>query len=92
MKTCILDGRVIEDRKMLHQVLAQGLDFPEWYGRNLDALADCLGDLKEEAEIQIVHEAELRANLGTYMKSLQRVFRDAVKENPHLHIQVSEEA
>ncbi|GAB3387367.1 barstar family protein [Lysobacter fragariae] len=27
------------------QAIAQALEFPEWFGGNFDALADCLGDL-----------------------------------------------
>lgn len=29
----------------LFDALAEVLDFPDWFGRNWDALADCLGDL-----------------------------------------------
>src|SRR5258705_9217266 len=29
----------------MHQALASGLDFPDYYGRNLDALNDCLCDI-----------------------------------------------
>ena len=29
-------------------LFAEVLDFPDWFGRNLDALADCLHDLAEE--------------------------------------------
>jgi RNAse (barnase) inhibitor barstar len=30
------------------ELFAQVLDFPDWFGRNLDALADCLHDYAEE--------------------------------------------
>lgn len=29
----------------LHRILAKGLHFPDWYGGNWDALADCLTDM-----------------------------------------------
>ena len=29
-------------------LFAEVLDFPDWFGRNLDALADCLHDFAEE--------------------------------------------
>ena len=38
----ILDGNLILDREMLHDVLAEELHLPVWYGRILDALYDCL--------------------------------------------------
>ena len=36
MRICILDGETILDKDMLHDTLAAALDFPDWYGRNLD--------------------------------------------------------
>nr|WP_238338161.1 barstar family protein [Pedococcus badiiscoriae] len=30
------------------ELFAQVLDFPDWFGRNLDALADCLHDFAEQ--------------------------------------------
>ena len=46
MYTCILDGKLIKDREMLHGILAAQPEFPDWYGRNLDALHDCLTDMQ----------------------------------------------
>ena len=34
----------------MHAALSSSLQFPEYYGRNLDALADCLSDLQISAE------------------------------------------
>lgn len=33
------------DAKSLHHILARSLHFPDWYGANWDALADCLADM-----------------------------------------------
>lgn len=40
-----LEGARIETRLELHDALAEALVLPDWYGRNLDALADVLDDV-----------------------------------------------
>lgn len=47
MKEIILDGSAITDRGQFHDAVSQQLALPEWYGRNMDALYDCLTDLPE---------------------------------------------
>ena len=49
----ILDGGSVGSRQALHQTLAAGLRFPDWYGGNLDALHDCLTDITEPTELVI---------------------------------------
>lgn len=39
------DASTWADDDPMHDDLAKGLGFPSWYGRNLDALADCSLDL-----------------------------------------------
>ena len=46
MKQVILDGSAITTRTQFHDAVAQQLQLPEWYGRNLDALYDCLGEVR----------------------------------------------
>jgi len=41
----VLDGRGLADAPGLFDRCAKVLAFPAWFGRNWDALADCLGDL-----------------------------------------------
>lgn len=41
----VLDGRSVTDVDGLHTAIARACSFPDWYGRNWDALADCLTDL-----------------------------------------------
>ena len=82
----LIDGAAIETREQLHDALARQLSFPDYYGRNLDALFDCLTDLTEDAELRLVRRDELFAHLGVYADILQNVLRDACEENPHLRL------
>lgn len=84
MKQCILDGTRITGKEMLHDIMADALDFPTWYGRNLDALYDCLTDLSEETEILLRQKDALTAHLGDYAESLVQVLRTASEHNPRL--------
>ncbi|TDT32783.1 barstar family protein [Naumannella halotolerans] len=41
----VLRTEGIDDRRTLLLAIGRALDLPDWYGANLDALADCLTDL-----------------------------------------------
>ncbi|PRX47237.1 barstar (barnase inhibitor) [Prauserella shujinwangii] len=43
--THVLDGAQHRDRLGTLDAIAAALSFPDWFGRNLDALYDCLTDL-----------------------------------------------
>lgn len=91
MRVCILDGTQIKDSAQLHDRLAQSLELPQWYGRNLDALYDCLTSLPEETEIQILHKDALYENLAGYASVLERVLQEAAHANPRLRWGISKE-
>ncbi len=82
MRICILDGRKIKDRDMLHDTLALSLKLPDWYGRNLDALLDCLTELQEETYVRMLWEEDLAIHLKGYEKALKKVLQRASEENP----------
>ena len=84
----VLDGREITGRADLHRRLQEGLRLPWWYGRNLDALFDCLTDLREETTVRLLHRPALRETLGPYADRLDRVLCRAQEENPCLHWQI----
>lgn len=81
-----LDGRTIESREELHTRLAEGLSLPAYYGRNLDALYDCLTDLAEKTTIVVTHLAKLEEHLGAYAKHFQRVLKAAAAENSNVRL------
>lgn len=48
-RVVVLDAADWVDPERLDDDIAAALDFPDWYGRNLNALSDCLGDVAEGA-------------------------------------------
>ena len=88
----ILDGNLILDREMLHDVLAEELHLPEWYGRNLDALYDCLTDVREETRITLRNRDALEEHLGSYGHRLMRLLEDVTLDNPNVWLATSEDA
>ena len=85
MLICILDGNNITNKEALHNTLAGSLQLPDWYGRNLDALYDCLTDIQEETEIRLLHEEALNDYLGCYANAFRKAVYSACSENPRIH-------
>lgn len=82
----LIDGESIHDKEELHDAFSRQLSLPEWYGRNLDALRDCLGDIAEDCEIVLRNRERLLSHLGVFEGAFQGMLRDMAKENPHLTI------
>ncbi|MCM1179566.1 MAG: barstar family protein [Clostridium sp.] len=72
----VLDFEGIKSREELHQYLKDALRLPDYYGNNLDALHDCMGEKKETFCISIYHFAELEKELGEYARRLIQVLTD----------------
>lgn len=74
-----LDACKMRGKKAAHTYLARMLSFPAYYGRNLDALYDCLTELPA-AEIQFVNGDKA----PDYFRKVYKVFLDAADENKNL--------
>ena len=81
MKIAYLSGENISDRASLHTSIASQLDFPDYYGANLDALYDILSTVSEPTCIVIDDDKTLSDNLGDYYEKLLRVLEDAQTAN-----------
>ena len=83
----VLDMNELRTCGALHASLAEQFCFPDYYGRNLDALFDCLTDLPE-AELQIKNAGRMAENMGeTYARRFFRVL-DAASREGHLHLKI----
>lgn len=88
--TIQLDCRQMTSREAAHTYLAKMLDFPDYYGHNLDALYDCLTELSGPVCLELIHPEALN-DLGGYGHCLLAALQDAAAETPDLEIMLRTE-
>lgn len=82
MVNICIDCGEITTKEDLHRVLARELSFPDWYGKNLDALHDCLASISGTVRLENWEEAQQR--LGKYGAAAKRAIAAAGLENEKL--------
>ena len=88
--TAYLRGDEIENREALHRALAWQLDFPDYYGRNLDALYDVLTSVSSPVRIIFSEEDLLREHLGGYYDLLRSVLEDVCEQNENVSVSLED--
>ena len=84
MREITLDLTRFEEKISLHSYLKEALDFPFYYGANLDALHDELSSEVASTRITVRYSAHPAGQMEAYLPRLLRVFRDCAQENYHL--------
>ena len=77
----VIDCTGAAGKQELHIRIAQALQFPDWYGHNLDALMDCLTDLPVTFVVLQGWDT-----LDAWADGFWETFRDAQTENPDLQV------
>ena len=70
MEIIILDGKCMRDFESAHDYLSRVLRLPEYYGRNLDALYDCLSEFFTDDSIIILFN--VKAGSALYIRAKTR--------------------
>ena len=70
----ILDGKRMGDREALHAELKEKLGLPSYYGGNLDALNDCLGERTEPVNLWVLNPGT--GDVASAIAIAARVIRD----------------
>lgn len=78
----ILEAEKMTTRKEAHEYLKEMLTFPDYYGKNLDALYDCLTDLKD-VQVEFNHAGE-ELEKENYFSKVYRTFLEAAEANSGL--------
>ena len=88
MQKYTIYGARMTDREEAHIELAQSLQLPAHYGKNLDALWDVLGDM--QGEIILKDAAKLINSLEVYGCKLIQTMFEAADKNPNLIFHLAE--
>lgn len=81
----VLDARCMNEKEEAHAYLKEQMQLPEYYGKNLDALYDCLTEFSD-ADVVILHECEA----GEYYPKVESILKRAEEANPGLRISYGE--
>lgn len=83
MRRVILDGAACAEPAAAMAALEKALALPEWWGRNLDALHDCLWECGE-VFLVVKNPGALRST--PFGRALWQVLADTAAENPRLRV------
>ena len=84
MKNYVIDLSGVRGPADVMRRIAAGLEAPEWFGSNLDALFDLLGE--RQGTVQITGMQNAAWIMPGYMRKLERVLTAAAGENETLSI------
>ncbi|SHH19033.1 barstar family protein [Clostridium grantii] len=90
MKEIILDGKIMTSVEVTHDYIKNTLDFPNYYGGNLDALWDVLTTISKPLKVILINKIDLENNLGAYGEKLLEVFLEAEEENNNFSFETKE--
>lgn len=88
--TIFISLKGLTDRSGIHSVLKEALDFPDYYGNNLDALNDELTSITSAVNVVLMDWDLVPSNMEAYVKNLINVFETCSKENPHFSFSLNE--
>lgn len=55
----IIDLKNVKDKEEAHKIIKEALNFPDYYGANLDALNDSLSEIEEGSSIIIYLDEDM---------------------------------
>ncbi len=88
MKKVHLNGKRMITKEVTHAYLKRKFDFPDYYGKNLDALWDLLTTLGKDTEIIILHKDCILESLGSYGETLLALFLELPEETDRIKVEI----
>ncbi len=86
-----IDLKEIKDKESLHKTLAETLEFPEYYGNNLDALSDILSEKEQNTRLVFINRSSVPEDLSPYLDRLFKVLSDLEEQGTGISYAVFKE-
>lgn len=84
-----INGLDFKSEMDVHNYLSKVMNFPEYYGNNLDALWDVLNEVDEPINIKLSNKEDLIKNTDqTFVEGLISVFKDSMDENDNINFKL----
>ena len=83
MRNIVIDCKAITNKNTLYDILKKKLQLPDYFGRNLDALWECIADkdINLPVKIELKNSNHIKEILGDdFYNNLISVFKDAQEE------------
>jgi len=80
----VLDFSTYNRFRDVHSILKEKFGFPDYYGKNWDALRDCLQGLFDDVIVEIHNFYLLPPETQEYCKPMFKIFEDIHKETPNV--------
>jgi ribonuclease inhibitor len=77
-KRIYIDCRLLKNAREIHESLKEQLSFPEYYGKNLDALVDVLTDITLETKVVVIWKDTLRSRITADIRAIKKVLKEFV--------------
>jgi ribonuclease inhibitor len=88
MRKILLDFSVPDTKEKAHDYIAEQMGFPDYYGKNLDALYDMLTEPRfgEGCVIRFTGCEELKESMPRYLMAMKQMCSAAAETNPGLTV------
>ena len=81
MKEITIDGEKIETKSQVNNLFVKELGFPVYCGNNLDAIGDCLDEIKTPVTINFINRERMKIKFGRFATVLSQMLKLAAKHN-----------
>ena len=81
MKEITIDGEKIETKSQVNNLFVKELGFPVYCGNNLDAIGDCLDEIKTPVTINFINRERMKIKFGRFATVLSQMLKLAAIHN-----------
>ncbi len=86
MEVIYIECKKLETMEDFYDIVAKKLNFPDYFGRNLDALSDSLDDVSEDVLLTFYGYDNFAAKVGKKAEIVKEIIASKRDLKPNLHI------